>query len=320
MLGRDGAVLYVGTSRALRTRLLSYFRAVGRRDRQARILRQAFDVTWEYAPDAFGALLHELRLIKQHRPPLNVERVEDEWPRAYVALTAGAVPGLRILRRTDDPRGEAVFGPFRAVQKLVEAVRTLAEITGVRDCSLEEPGSGRAPGCLRVELGSCPGPCVGGGHEESYREGVAAARAFLDGISDAPLRLARQRMRSAAASLEFERAAAWRDRADRLAWLFGRLRSFQASMDRLTFRYVVPTPEGHHLYLLRRGTVRAALRAPRTAEEEAALETLARRIYLEADARGRDVPLHDLEEFYVVASWFRRNPGELARTTAPMPT
>lgn len=342
MLGADGSVVYVGTSRALRTRLLSYFRARGRGDRQAGILRQAFDLRWEYAPDAFGALLEELRLIKALRPRLNVERMEDEWPRAYVALTEGPVPGLRIVRRTDDARAAGLFGPFRALVRLADAVRTLAEVAGVRDCGIDDRGEGggppklffagspsglpaakgrpRTPGCLRFELGSCPGPCVGGGSADAYRDAMATVRAFLEGESSAPLQRARRNMRAAAAGLAYERAAAWRDRADRLSWLRGRLRSFQASMDRLTFRYRVPGPDGTaQLYLLRRGTVRASVPEPGTPAARSALEALARRIYLAADPRGRDVPAHDLEEFYVVSGWFRRHPGELARTLPALP-
>lgn len=334
MLAEDGTVLYVGTSRGLRTRLLSYFRASGRRNRQARILRHAFDLDWEYAPDAFGALVRELRLIKQHRPPFNVMHVDDEAPRAYVALLGGPVPGLRIVRRTDDPRDCALWGPFRAATRLAEAVRTLAEVAGVRDCALDgsgdgsrppslffgATGEGRAPGCFRLALGSCPGPCVGGGERAAYLEAVASVRAFLDGKADAPLRLARERMRSAAAALEFERAAAWRDRSERLTWLFRRLRSFHASMDRLTFRYVARGPGGEtHVYLLRRGTLRGEAPAPRSAEERDALERLARRVYGHGDPDGDGVPLHDLEEFHVVASFFRRHPDELARTLPALP-
>ena len=111
MLGPSGAVIYVGQSRVLRTRLLSYFRATGRH-KGARILRHAFQIEWEYTNTEFGALLRELRLIKQYRPHFNSMMVQDEWPRAYVALTGGTVPGLRVVARSDDPEAIALFGPF----------------------------------------------------------------------------------------------------------------------------------------------------------------------------------------------------------------
>ncbi len=338
MLAEGGRVVYVGKSRRLRTRLLSYFRAKGRRNKSAKILRHAFAIEWQYAPNEFGALLDELRLIKQHRPHFNRAMVSDEWPRAYVALTAGAVPGLRVVRRTDDARASGLWGPFRRVSFLADAVHALAELTGVRDCTLDEAVGAsvarplwfadgplprgvrrfRTAGCLRAELGSCPGPCIGVGESRVYTSGVEAARAFLEARDDAPLTLARARMQQASAALEFERAAVWRDKAERLAWLYGRVSRFQASMDRLTFRYDAIGDDGSgRVYLVRRGTVRAEVPMPQSGTERTALDALCRRVFHEADPNGSDVPMHDLDEFYLVASWFRRRPAELERTVQP---
>ncbi len=338
MLAEAGRVLYVGKSRALRTRLLSYFRAKGRRNKSAKILRHTFTIEWHYAPNEFAALLDELRLIKQHRPHFNSTMVSDEWPRAYVALTAGAVPGLRVVRRTDDARASGLWGPFRRVSHLSDAVHALAEIAAIRDCTLEEPNGTsaarplwfadtvpprglrrqRTPGCLRAEIGSCPGPCIGTGNAAQYAQSVNEVRDFLNARTDEPLVRARERMQAASNALEFERAAVWRDRAELLEWLWTRVTRFHASMDRLSFVYRTgDAGDNGRAYVIRRGTVRAELPLPATAEQEAALQELSRRIFHEADPRGSDVPMHDLDEFYLVASWFRRRPDELLRTTQP---
>lgn len=71
MIADNDRVIYVGKSRRVRTRLLSYFRAKGRRNKAARILRHAVRIEWEYAPNEFSALLNELRLIKRYRPHFN---------------------------------------------------------------------------------------------------------------------------------------------------------------------------------------------------------------------------------------------------------
>lgn len=338
MLAEAGRVLYVGKSRALRTRLLSYFRAKGRRNKSAKILRHTFTIEWQYAPNEFGALLDELRLIKQHRPHFNSAMVSDEWPRAYVALTAGSVPGLRVVRRTDDARASDLWGPFRRVSHLSDAVHALAEIAAVRDCTLEEsnganaarplwfadaapprgPRRLRTPGCLRAEIGSCPGPCIGTGNAAQYTHSVKLVRDFLNARTNEPLLRARERMRIASEALEFERAAVWRDRAELLEWLWLRVTRFHASMDRLSFVYRTgDSSENGRAYIIRRGTVRAELPLPSTAEQETALQAMSQRIFHEADPRGGDVPMHDLDEFYLVASWFRRRPDELLRTSQP---
>ncbi|HEY0929122.1 MAG TPA: GIY-YIG nuclease family protein, partial [Gemmatimonas sp.] len=218
MIGPTGSVIYVGQSRVLRTRLLSYFRAKGRRNKAARILRHAFQIEWEYTNTEFGALLRELRLIKQYRPHFNSMMVLDDWPRAYVALTGGAVPGLRVVARSDDPAAVALFGPFRRVQQLREAVRALAETMSLRDCTLEDGGArtprrsgrapalwfatdpeapdgrtfamarSRAPACLRHDLGTCAGPCIGAGEAVDYRAAATEVRAFFEGRGDGPVR------------------------------------------------------------------------------------------------------------------------------------
>ena len=342
MLGPTGTVIYVGQSRVLRTRLLSYFRAKGRRNKAARILRHAFHIEWEYTNTEFGALLRELRLIKQYRPHFNTMMVMDEWPRAYVALTGGAVPGLRVVARSDDPAAVALFGPFRRVARVREAVRALAEATGLRDCTLEDAvrGTGaargsalwfatdpstrprgaarvRAPGCLRHDVGTCAGPCIGAGQPQHYRDAANDVRTFLEGRGDVPVRLLEIAMQQAAAELAFERAGVLRDRLELVRWLHKRVQHFHANVDRLTFRYhAIGHADAEWVYLIRRGTVRAAVRAPRSAEERTAFEALVTRVYDGADPTGADVPTHDLDEFYLVASWFRRRPEEKKRARA----
>lgn len=342
MLGPTGTVIYVGQSRVLRTRLLSYFRAKGRRNKAARILRHAFHIEWEYTHTEFGALLRELRLIKQYRPHFNTMMVMDEWPRAYVALTGGTVPGLRVVARSDDPAAVALFGPFRRVARVREAVRALAEATGLRDCTLEDAvrGTGaargsalwftadpttrprgaarvRAPGCLRHDVGTCAGPCIGAGQPQHYRDAANDVRTFLEGRGDMPVRLLETAMQQAAAELAFEKAGVLRDRLELVRWLHERVQHFHANVDRLTFRYhAIGHADAEWVYLIRRGTVRAEVRAPRSAEERTAFEALVARVYDGADPTGADVPTHDLDEFYLVASWFRRRPEEKKRARA----
>jgi excinuclease ABC subunit C len=339
MLGESGEVLYVGKSKRLRRRLLSYFRARGRRSKAARILRNAHAIEWEYHPTEFAALLRELRLIKQYRPRFNVSLARDETPRGYLALTNEPVPALRVVMRSDDPQAALLYGPFRRLNDLADAARALADATGVRDCA------GAAGSCLRMELGTCacpsrrsPPPSAlpprspatggrrlreerGGGRESrEYAERVALARDFLAGRSDVPLTTLRSRMMAAAEGLQFERAAAIKAKLEKLAWLRGRLARFHADVDRLTFMY---SPVGHggeeRLYLLRRGTVRAELGRPDGAErgqlaEPDALAATARRVFEGPDPRGRDIPTHDLDELYLVTAWFRKYPEELDRT------
>ena len=320
MLGATGLVIYVGKAKRLRPRLLSYFRAAQknrRRDKQSRILRHAHAIEWEYSHSEFAALLREMRLIKQYRPRFNILLNTDEAPRGWLALSGGPVPSLRVVLRSDAEDTPVLYGPFRRLQNLTDAARALADATGLRDCGAARPD----PACLRAQLGACA--CPGRAPDATpadYSRRVALARDFLAGRTRAPLDALTARMTAAADTLQFERAGALKLKREALTWLAGRLERFHAGADRLTFRYCALGHDGmERVYLVRRGTVRAEVAAPTTPAESAALDAIAARIFSAPDVTDADVPTHDLDEFYLVASWFRRHPEELARVQRPDP-
>ncbi len=318
MLGATGLVIYVGKAKRLRTRLLSYFRAARqnrRRDKQARVLRHAHAIEWEDAHSEFAALLREMRLIKQYRPRFNILLNTDEAPRGWLALSGGPVPSLRMVLRSDAEDAPVLYGPFRRLHNLGDATRALADATGVRDCGAARPD----PACLRAQLGACacPGRAPGASASD-YARRVAVVRDFLAGRTAAPLDMLTARMTAAAEAWQFERAGALKLKREALAWLAERLQRFHAGADRLTFRYHSLGHDGtERVYLVRRGTVRAERAAPATPAEAAALDALAARIFSSHEVTDADVPTHDLDEFYLVASWFRRHPDELARVARP---
>ena len=98
MLSSSGEVVYVGKSKRVRTRLLSYFRCAYPEEKGARILREAESIDWEYTPSEFAALLKELRLIKTFRPRLNVAMKRDGLHYAFIKVTRGAAPKLAVVR------------------------------------------------------------------------------------------------------------------------------------------------------------------------------------------------------------------------------
>ena len=318
MLGATGLVLYVGKAKTLRTRLLSYFRAAQknrRRDKQARILRHAHGIEWEYAHSEFAALLREMRLIKQYRPRFNILLNTDEAPRGWLALGGSPVAALRVVLRSDAEDATVLYGPFRRLQNLNDAARALADATGVRDCGGPRPD----PSCLRAQLGACACPGrAAGATTTDYQQRLSAVHDFLAGRSHAPIDALTARMTEAADAWQFERAGSLKLKRDALMWLAGRLERFHAGADRLTFRYRSLGHDGsERIYLVRRGTVRAEYAAPTTPVEAAALDACTERLFSAADVSDLDVPTHDLDEFYLVASWFRRHPEELARVERP---
>ena len=329
MVAADGEVVYVGKSKRVRTRLLSYFRCSYPEDKGARILREAERIEWDYTPSEFAALLEELRLIKRYRPRFNVAMKRDARHFAFIKVTRGAAPKLLVVRGAGQDDAAIYYGPFQGAYRVNEAVRELNDALGLRDCALDrrmhfsdqqelfqlQP---RTPGCIRYEVHKCLGPCVAGCSAAAYSERVALARAFLDGTDDAPLHKLRADMEAASERLEFERAANLRDKLRRLEALKEQFIRFRFAVETLSFVYPVPGHEGEdRVYVIRRGRVRAELPAPRTLRERAALRRTVAEVFGRAEHKGAQIPTHEIDELLLLSSWFRRFPAELARATPP---
>lgn len=326
MSSPEGEVLYVGKSKALRSRLLSYFRARYPEDKGARIIRQVAAVQWAYVPSEFAALLAELRLVKRFRPRFNVALKRDARHFAFVAITAGRASRLTVLRGTGSRAVSAVYGPFLGARRLQEALRELSDALGLRDCTLDGrmhfsdqrdifPLPRRSPGCLRYELGKCSGPCIAAVAASEYGQRVALARAFLDGSYSRPLESLREAMLAASEALQFERAALLRDKLRRLQALRDRMEGLRCAVEELTFTYHVTGFGGEQrVYFVRRGVVCAERPAPKSVRQARALVELAHRVLSDQSAAPRALPLHEIDEVLLVTSWFRQHPAELQRT------
>ena len=326
MLSPTGEVVYVGKSKRLRSRLLSYFRCAYPGEKGARILREAESIDWEYTPSEFAALLRELRLIKTFRPRLNVQMKRDGTHYAFIKITRGSAPKLAVVRGPSAEDASVYYGPFVGAQRIEEALRELSDALMLRDCrsdmkmhfsdQVELFGpTPRTPGCIRHEIGKCLGPCVGGCSVSEYLERVAMARAFLDGSNDGPIEMLRSKMTEASESMQFERAGAYRDKLNRLDALreqFGRLRF---AVEKLSFVYTVPGHDGaDKVYLVKRGVVRAELDKPRSTWQRGKLRKLVSDVFSDAGKPSLSVPTHEIDELLLLSSWFRRFPAEMGRT------
>lgn len=325
MVAADGEVVYVGKAKQLRTRLLSYFRGVYPDDKGARILREADAIDWEYVPSEFAALLTELRHIKRYRPRLNVAMKRDGRNLCFIKLTGGVAPRLTVVRGPGNDDRALYYGPFLGAQRVDESLRELSDVLGMRDCTLDKrmkfsdqgelfTGPPRTPGCLRYEVKKCLGPCIAACSSREYMDRVAMARAFLDGADDGPVKTLRSEMETSSERLEYERAAAYRDKLHRLEALhaqFGRLRF---AVESLSFVYTVTGYDGSdRLYVIRRGRVRGEMDAPRSTPDRAALDAMLEQTFGDATA-GMEVPSHEIDELLLLSSWFTRFPAELEHT------
>jgi len=328
MLSGEGEVLYVGKSKQVRTRLLSYFRCEFPGEKGARILRHAEQIDWEYTPSEFAALLQELKLIKRFRPRFNVAMMRDARHYSFIKLTRGPAPKLIVVRGASGDDSSIYYGPFMGAQRVGEAVRELNDALMLRDCRTDLKMffsdqhelfqiSPRTPGCIRHEIDKCLGPCIGGCTADEYDQRVALARAFLEGTDDRPLAILREQMEKLSAAMEFERAAVYRDKLERLEQLRAQFDRLRFAVETLSFAYTVPGHEGDdRVYLIRRGIVRAELDKPKSRKQKTEMRKLAENIFSGEDKPTAAVPTHEIDELLLLSSWFRRFPKEMRRTRA----
>jgi excinuclease ABC subunit C len=329
MLGARGDVLYVGKSRQVRTRLLSYFRLPWPEHRHARLLRETAHIEWEDSPSEFAALLRETRLIRAHLPAYNRRgaRPLDKW--WVIVVPQGPVPRLRVQRASSaadrrSGQGDTIIGPFANKAPLVSALRVLNDALGLRDCAdrtpmvlrdagdffADDPRYARTPACHRFETRRCLGPCVAACSQGEYRTQLQRARAFLDGDSDTPRTELAREMAVASAGLAFERAGWLRDRLVALETLESQLMRVREALQRPSFAYRVPSLHGaDRLYLIRDGRVVAEARVDD-------VDALDRLLTLEGAPASRATALtvDALEELTLLEHWFRTRAEEQLRT------
>ena len=322
MVSPKGELLYVGKAKWLRARLLSYFRTESRDAKAGRILQHSKSIVWEYTFSEFAALLRELELIRRWRPRFNVQGQPGRRRPIYVCLGRQPAP-YAFLTRQPAAGALATFGPIPAGPRARQAVRFLNDWFGLRDCPRAQQmvfadqaelfPIVRTAGCLRYEIGTCMGPCLGACERAAYLKSVRAAKAFLAGTDVALLKTLEHAMSEASYALAFERAAALRDKWESLRWLHQRLDRL-----RLAFVYPVEGYGGEDLwYLIQGGRVIVSMPLPRTAREKAAAALAVSKAFRQEGPATTTVPLSEMDQVLLVAAWFRRHPQEQAQILRP---
>lgn len=326
MLDPEGRIIYVGKAKRLRTRLLTYFRAVYPDDKAGRILYASHDIAWDYTPSEFSAYLGELRQIKRYRPHFNHR---GNLTRRAVFIKVSRGPGPRVYAGETIARDDArCYGPFRSLARTGEAVRTLNDLLGLRDCAATMPmvfggqgdlfGSTRQAGCMRYEFGFCTGPCAGFVAEREYGRRLETAIAFLEGRTIQPIDRVVDAMQQASMADRFEVAARWREKFEHLEWLLAATSRARTAVDMLTFVYRDPGTYGDdRIYLIRQGVVRAAFPDPTTPLEIEAFRAVVSAEVARPDPPPGPLPLESVDEILLLMSWFRAHPDALRRT-APL--
>jgi excinuclease ABC subunit C len=210
MLNAANEVLYVGKARNLRARVSNYARPSGHSGRIARMIAETASMMFLTTRTETEALLLEQNLIKQLKPRYNVLLRDDKSFPNILIPTDHPFPMIRKHRGKRSDKGR-YFGPFASAGAVNRTLNQLQRVFLLRTCS-DSMFSTRSRPCLLYQIKRCSAPCVGRISEDDYAALVDDASRFLEGKSTSVQADLARAMAEAAEAMEYERAAALRDR------------------------------------------------------------------------------------------------------------
>jgi excinuclease ABC subunit C len=219
MTDAKGDALYVGKARNLKKRVASYTQLPRLSERLRRMVNETAAMEVITTHTEAEALLLEANLIKRLKPRYNI-LLRDDKSYPWLMLTEDHPFPQIAKHRGAQVRKGSYWGPFASAWSVNETVKALQRVFLLRVCQ-DTVFSNRTRPCMLFQIKRCSAPCVGRISAADYGELVGQAKAFLSGKSGEVQKDLAAGMEAASANLEFERAAALRDRIRGLSYIQG---------------------------------------------------------------------------------------------------
>src|SRR6185312_13825032 len=210
MLDAKGDALYVGKARSLKRRVTAYTQPVRLDERLRRMVNETTAMEVITTHTEAEALLLEANLIKRLKPRFNIV-LRDDKSYPWLMLTDDHPYPQIAKHRGAQVRKASYWGPFASAWAVNQTVNAMQRVFLLRSCA-DTVFSTRSRPCLLFQIKRCSAPCVGRISAEDYGRLVGQAKAFLAGRQASVQRELAAEMEHAAEGLEFEHAAAVRDR------------------------------------------------------------------------------------------------------------
>jgi excinuclease ABC subunit C len=203
-------IVYVGKSKNLKTRVRSYFAGKDTRAMIPFLLSRVHSIDVIVTENEKEALILENELIKRHRPRYNVTLRDDKTYFSIRVDLGEPFPRFQLVRRVRKD-GAVYFGPYTSSGAVKETLHYLQKVFPLRTCKNSELKNRVRP-CMEQEIKRCLAPCCRLVSEQDYKTMVREAVLFMRGRGTRLLSELKTRMQSASDVMDFEEAAALRDR------------------------------------------------------------------------------------------------------------
>ena len=209
-------LLYIGKAKNLQKRVRSYFNKEHDNARTRIMVKKIHSIRHIVVDTETDALLLENNLIKKYQPRYNV-LLKDDKSYPWICVKKEPFPRVFMTRRLIKD-GSQYYGPYtqmRTVKTLLELIRGLYPLRTCKyDLSADKISSGKYKVCLEYHIGNCLGACEGHQELEDYQQQIDAIHQILKGNFKASLLQFKAKMNQHAADLEFEAAAAIKDKIE----------------------------------------------------------------------------------------------------------
>lgn len=233
-----GELLYIGKAKSLKKRVSSYF-VKSHPDEKTRLLVRAIaDVEVITTKTETEAFLLEASLIRQHKPPYNIDLKESAGRYAYLKMTDEEFPRLVVARNADDKKDGTIFGPYASAAVRREAQYLARTTFKLRTCRKLPKRA-----CLLYHINLCDAPCIKNISKADYQANVKKAEEFLRGNTGELKKQLEAEMKRFAGEMKYEQAKVRRDQIAAIEGLQERQAiDLPKGYDQDVFAYVV-TPE-----------------------------------------------------------------------------
>lgn len=232
MKDKNGKIIYVGKAKILKNRVRSYFR--GSHDTKTeRLVSEIDDFEYIVTESNIEALLLEINLIHKNNPKYNI-MLKDDKTYPFIKITNEKYPRLMITRKVLKDKA-LYFGPYPDVNAANETKKLLDRLFPLRKCNPSQ----KTP-CLYYHLGQCLCPYAFDVDPQVYKDMVEEIKGFLSGGHTEIQDRLQEKMAYAAAHMEFEKAAEFRDQIKAIETVMTRQKMTNVDLiDRDVFGYAV---------------------------------------------------------------------------------
>ena len=206
------AIIYIGKAVSLRKRVHQYFQPSHDEGiKKAQMVKQIARFEYIVTDSELEALVLECNMIKEHRPKYNT-MLRDDKTYPYIRVTLGEDFPRVLFSRQQKKDKSRYFGPYTSAGAVKDTIELVNKIYQLRTCNRNLPrDTGKDRPCLNYHIHQCTAPCQGYITKEAYRERVDAVVEFLNGNYAPVLKSLEEKMNTASANLEFEKAIEYRE-------------------------------------------------------------------------------------------------------------